>query len=74
MALGIVIGLMVVAGICATILRFWLSSENKKLERMENEDVQLSEAELKKLEKSAETEGTTVAAARTIQKGFRYMI
>ncbi|KAI7012960.1 permease of the major facilitator superfamily, partial [Hortaea werneckii] len=73
-ALGIVIGLMVVAGICATILRFWLSSENKKLERMENEDVQLSQAELKKLEKTAETEGTTVAAARTIQKGFRYML
>ena len=83
-ALGIVIGLMVVGGITGTILRFYLSAQNKYVydidlisvllayqtrhfERMETSDQELRADDLKKLEKTAEMEGTDVAHARQLQ-------
>ena len=73
-ALGVVIGLMVLAGVSAIALRFVLERQNKQLARLEDENVQLSERELAKLRKTAEFEGIDIAAARSMQKGYRFMI
>ena len=72
--LGTAIGLQVLALICAVVLRWYLQKQNRLLEKMESEDTQLSEAEVKKLEKTAEFEGMDVSQARKMQKGYRYMI
>lgn len=73
-ALGIVIGLMCVCFVGAIVLRLLLTKMNKELERLENEDVVLSDRELAKLRKTAEVEGIDLAAARQLQKGYRYII
>ncbi|KAK3697083.1 hypothetical protein LTR37_017681 [Vermiconidia calcicola] len=73
-ALGIVIGLMSMAGIAGTILRFYLERQNKRFERLENSDTQLTARDLQRLEKTAEMEGIDVATARQLQKGFRYVL
>jgi hypothetical protein len=73
-ALGICIGLQVVAFVMALTLRFYLQMQNKRLERLETEDVQLTEREMRKLRKTAEIEGLDIAEARRLQKGYRYMI
>jgi hypothetical protein len=73
-ALGINIGLQVIAGICACLLRFILQRQNRQLERLENEDSELTDKELAKLRKTAEIEGIDIAAARSMQKGYRFMI
>lgn len=41
---------------------------------MEDEDVELTERDIAKLKKTAEIEGIDIAAARRLQKGYRYMI
>jgi hypothetical protein len=51
-----------------------LERQNKQLARLENENVQLNERELAKLRKTAEIEGIDIAAARSMQKGYRFMI
>lgn len=48
--------------------------ENKRLDRMEGEDSQLTEKDLERLRRTAEVEGIDIAAARRLQKGYRYMI
>ena len=64
-----------VVGVCgAVLLRFMLQKANRELERLESEDVTLDEKELEKLKKTADTEGIDLATARTIQKGYRYII
>ena len=73
-ALGLNIGLQLIAAVCGVALRFILTKRNKHLERMENEDVELTEKDLAKLRKTAEIEGIDIAAARRLQKGYRYMI
>lgn len=73
-ALGIVIGLMVLCFVGAIILRWLLTKMNKELERLENEDVVLSDREMEKLRKTAEVEGCDLASARQLQKGYRYII
>ena len=74
MALGINIGLQSIAAICGLLLRFILTRRNARLERLENEDVALSEKDLARLKKTADMEGIDIAAARRLQKGYRYMI
>ncbi|KAK5944071.1 hypothetical protein PMZ80_003352 [Knufia obscura] len=73
-ALGICIGLQVVAGLLAVWLRMILSRENKRLDRMAGEDVHLTEKDLARLKRTAEVEGIDIAAARKLQKGYRYII
>ena len=73
-ALGINIGLLVIAALCAITLRFILQRQNKQLARLENEDSILSDKEQAKLRKTAEVEGIDIAAARSMQKGYRFMI
>ncbi|KAK4983324.1 hypothetical protein LTR66_008864 [Elasticomyces elasticus] len=73
-ALGICIGLQVVAAISAIVLRLYLQMQNRQLERLEAEDVRLQESDVRKLQKTAEFEGVDIAAARMLQKGYRYMI
>lgn len=47
---------------------------NRELDRREDVNVQLTEKEMLKLQKTAEIEGISVAAARQLQKGYRYII
>ena len=68
------IGLQIVALVCGLSLRFILTRRNARLNRLENEDSELSEKDLAKLRKTAEIEGIDLAAARRLQKGYRYMI
>jgi len=68
------IGLQLVAAVCGLTLRTILTRRNKRLERMENEDVELTEKDLARLRKTAEIEGIDIATARRLQKGYRYMI
>ena len=73
-ALGIVIALMLLAGLAGTFLRVYLARQNKAFERLENADTELRESDIKKLQKTAELEGIDIAAARQLQKGFRYQL
>ena len=73
-ALGLNIALMVIAAICGITLRIILTRRNAQLERMENEDVALSEKDMARLRRTADVEGIDIAAARRLQKGYRYMI
>ncbi|KAE9581602.1 hypothetical protein CGMCC3_g2309 [Colletotrichum fructicola] len=70
--IGICVGLIASAAALMTLLRFILIRENNRLASSENDDVQLTQKELAKLEKSARVEGVSLSAARALQKGFRY--
>lgn len=72
--IGICVGLMTIAAGLLILLRFILIRENAKLAALENENMSLSEKELARLQRTAETEGISVAEARQLQKGFRYPI
>lgn len=74
LGMGVCIGLQALAGLMALLLRFRLTRANRELARLENEDCVLTPAELAKLERTARTEGVSVAEARALQKGFRYML
>ena len=74
LALGVVIGLEVIAGLSGLVLRFYLQRQNKRFERLENADSELRPSDVKKLERTAEVEGIDLAAARQLQKGFRYTL
>ncbi|OQE17549.1 hypothetical protein PENSTE_c020G04681 [Penicillium steckii] len=73
-ALGVCIALQAVGGLCGIFMYFNLRMLNKRQERLENEDVQLGPKELKRLQLTADTEGIDIAAARRLQKGFRYVL
>ena len=73
-ALGIIIALLVISAIGGVGQRMILVRENKRLANLENEDIMLSEKEMKKLQQTADTEGVDLATARQKQKGFRYLI
>lgn len=72
--MGINIGLVGIAGICGIIMRFYLQYQNRQLERMANENAELTARDMRKLEKTAEMEGISVFEARQLQKGYRYII
>jgi hypothetical protein len=55
-------------------LRYHPPLDNKRLARLENESVPLSESDLRKLQKTADMEGIDIATARQLQKGYRFMI
>ncbi|KAJ5084878.1 hypothetical protein NUU61_009457 [Penicillium alfredii] len=73
-ALAICIGLQALGGLMGMFMYWSLRSLNKQQERLENEDIQLSEKELRRLQVTAEREGLDLAAARRLQKGFRYTL
>ncbi|RAK99948.1 putative MFS transporter [Aspergillus ibericus CBS 121593] len=72
-AMGVCIGMQVLSAIMAALLYFHLSSQNKRLARLEDEDVILTDKEIRRLQKTAEVEGIDIAAARQLQRGFRYV-
>jgi Major Facilitator Superfamily len=73
LALGICIGLQVLGFLMACLVKFYLARQNKQLERLEDEDVVLTDKELRRLQRTAEIEGIDIATARRLQKGYRYM-
>ena len=74
MAMGVCIALQIIAGLAALFLYFNLRMLNKRQERMENEEVQLTEKDIRRLQATADIEGIDIAAARRLQKGFRYVL
>lgn len=72
-AMGINIALVGAAGIGAVLLRFILMRQNARLQRLEDVDGELSAKDMAHLEKTASMEGISVAAARQLQKGYRYV-
>ncbi|PLB36889.1 putative MFS transporter [Aspergillus candidus] len=72
-AMVVCIALQVLGFLMAVFMYFHLRSLNTRLERLENADVTLTEKELRRLQHTAEVEGIDIAAARRLQKGFRYM-
>ncbi|KAN0076382.1 Major facilitator superfamily domain containing protein [Elaphomyces granulatus] len=73
-ALGVCIGLQILASFMATLLYINLRSSNKRLERLENEDAVFSERDLQRLQKTAEAEGIDIEVARRRQRGFRFLL
>ncbi|KAF2712820.1 permease of the major facilitator superfamily [Pleomassaria siparia CBS 279.74] len=73
-ALGICIGLEFLALACFVAMRFYLQHQNRQIARMEDMDQQLTNRDLRKLQKTAELEGVDVETARDMQKGYRYML
>ncbi|KAJ6164628.1 hypothetical protein N7470_003300 [Penicillium chermesinum] len=73
-AMGVNIALQGVGALVGIFMYFHLRSLNKRQERLENEEVQLTEKELRRLQVTADFEGIDIAAARRLQKGYRYML
>ena len=73
-AMGVNIALQGIAFLCALFMFFHLRHLNKRQERLEDEDVQLTEREMARLQHTADVEGIDLGAARRLQKGFRYML
>ncbi|ROV93174.1 hypothetical protein VMCG_08752 [Cytospora schulzeri] len=73
-ALAICIAFQCVAAICAVALRLLLQRQNKRMARMEDVDAVLTPRDLRRLEKTAEVEGVSIAEARALQKGYRFVI
>lgn len=73
-ALGICIALQVSGFLAAAFLYFNLRTLNKRQERLENEDLELTEREMRRLQVTADHEGVDIATARRLQKGFRYVL
>ena len=73
-ALGVNIALQILGLIMAIGIRLFQQRQNRDLDRLENEDVTLSEKEMRRLQRTAEIEGVDIAAARRLQKGYRYMM
>ncbi|KUI63523.1 hypothetical protein VM1G_10273 [Cytospora mali] len=73
-ALAVCIAFQCLAAISALALRILLQKQNARMARMEDEDAQLTPSDLKRLEKTAHVEGVTIAEARALQKGYRFVI
>lgn len=73
-ALGVCIALQAIGALMAVFMYFNLRMLNKRQERLEDEDCQLTEKELRRLQVTADFEGIDLAAARRLQKGFRYVL
>lgn len=71
-AFGTCIGLQMMAFVCALGLKWYLEKQNRELDRMDGGE--LTERDMRKLEKTAEVEGVNVEVAREVRKGYRYMI
>ncbi|PWY81676.1 MFS general substrate transporter [Aspergillus sclerotioniger CBS 115572] len=72
-AMGVCIGMQVLSAVVAAALYFHLNLQNKRLARLEDEDAILTDKEIRRLQRTAEVEGIDIAAARRLQKGFRYV-
>jgi hypothetical protein len=73
LALGVCIGLQTVGFLAALTLKIMLDRENKRLDRLENEDATLTGEDVRKLQKTAAVEGVDLAEARRFQKSYRYV-
>ncbi|PWY86653.1 MFS transporter [Aspergillus heteromorphus CBS 117.55] len=73
LAMGVCIGMQILGAVTATFLYLHLRALNQQLERLENEATILTERELRRLQQTADVEGIDIAAARRLQKGFRYV-
>ena len=62
------------AGVCGIVMKFYLEYQNRQLARMDDDDATLTAKDMAKLQKTADVEGISVAAARQLQKGYRYMV
>ncbi|PSN64740.1 MFS transporter-like protein [Corynespora cassiicola Philippines] len=72
--IGTCVALMSIAAGLLVLLRFMLIRENRRLANLENENVQLSEKDMARLQRTAGIEGISLADALRLQKGYRYPI
>ncbi len=73
-AFGTNIGMFAIIAICTVAMRFWIQSDNKRLARLEDVSVPLSDKDYQVLKRTAEVEKIDIATARELQKGFRYLL
>ncbi|KAL1847117.1 hypothetical protein VTK73DRAFT_10423 [Phialemonium thermophilum] len=73
-ALAVCIAAQVIGGLAALFVYVRLRALNARQARLDDDEVTLSEREMRRLETTARIEGIDVAAARRLQKGFRYML
>lgn len=73
-AMGVNIALQFIGLLCAIFLYFNMRHLNKQAERFENEDVQLTEKEMRRLQHTADLEGVDVDTARQLHRGIRYIL
>ncbi|KAJ5591460.1 uncharacterized protein N7459_001829 [Penicillium hispanicum] len=73
-AMGVNIALQGIGALMGIFMYFNLRGLNKQQERLENEEIQLTEKELRRLQVTADFEGIDIAAARRLQKGFRFVL
>ena len=73
-ALGLNIGLLTITALCCCYLRWDFARANKRIERLENDDVPLSDKDMKSLRKAAKEEGVDIETAKRLQRGYRYVI
>lgn len=77
--LGAAIGLQCLAFVCAVALRWVLRRQNRQLAALAAHDAEgdaapLTDAQVARLRRTAELEGTDVATARRQARAYRYMI
>lgn len=73
-AMDVCISLQVIALLMAVFMFFNLRMLNERQARLENEDVLLTEGDLRQLQVTADIEGIDISAARQLQKGFRFVV
>ena len=70
--MGMNIALQSVGFICAVFLFFNLRYLNKQQARIEDETVELTEKELKRLQHTADVQGVDLETARKMHRGVRF--
>jgi MFS family permease len=73
-ALGVCIVLQAIALLMGLILYVDLRQANRRLERLDNDNIVLTEKELRRLQRTADVEGIDIATARRQQREFRFML
>ncbi|RMZ80846.1 hypothetical protein DV737_g2835, partial [Chaetothyriales sp. CBS 132003] len=73
-ALGACIAMQTVAGLMAILLRVILERQNKMLDKLEAEDVPISQKEEEHLRRTSVGDTFGVEEAKVLKKGYRYVI
>merc|ERR1712187_482690 len=73
-AMGVCIALQVLGFLMAVFLDQYTRHQNRQLVRLEDLNVELTDKERKRLERTAQLNNVGLEQARQLQRGFRYML
>ena len=73
-AMGVCIALQVLGFLMAVFLDQYTRHQNRQLARLEDLNVELTDKERKRLERTAQLNNVGLEQARQLQRGFRYML